>query len=301
MTESGSASSPNIVVLAGGLSSRMKKNIDPSLSAPLRSEASAKSKSMIGVGSHSRPFLDYLLWNIREAGYRDVVIVVRERGSAVRRYYEEEKHAGEFLPLRFSYVVQPIPPNRSKPLGTADALGHALAATDRWRGQKFTVCNSDNLYSVPSLKLLLHDMHPNAMIDYDRNGLRFSADRIAQFSVIQKDPEGYLTNIIEKPTQAQVKMASDHLGRIGVSMNIFRFSFDEILPYLSAVPLHPVRNEKELPLAVKLMVEQKPKSVYTIPLSEHVIDLTTQSDIPEVQKYLRNAYPHSFSSPQKIR
>jgi len=55
--------------------------------------------------------------------------------------------------------------------------------------------------------------------------------------------------------------------------------------------LHPIRQEKELPAAVKMMIADHPRSVFTVPLSEHVIDLTSQSDIPAVQEYLEKEFP----------
>jgi hypothetical protein len=71
-------------------------------------------------------------------------------------------------------------------------------------------------------------------------------------------------------------------------MNIFRFSYDRIIPFLEQVPLHPVRAEKELPVAVMMLVERHPGSVMTIQLSEHVPDLTYLSDIGQVQEYLKH-------------
>ena len=275
---------PNIAILAGGVSSRMKKalasaaNLDPSL----RQEAESKSKSMIGVGKGSRPFLDYLLHNIAAAGYRDVVIVVGERDHSIREYYERRENAGRFAGLEISYAVQPIPPGREKPLGTADALLRAFQAAPRWKGQRVTVCNSDNLYSVEALKLLMRDAHDNAMIDYDRSALRFEQERIAAFAVIRKDAQGFLMEIIEKPTAEEIALAADTQGRIGVSMNAWRFSYDLMLPCLESVPLNPVRQEKELPAAVKMMVDRRPGCVFTIPLAEHVSDLTSPSDILRV-------------------
>lgn len=65
-----------------------------------------------------------------------------------------------------------------------------------------------------------------------------------------------------------------------------------IFPFLENVPMHPVRQEKELPLAVKLMIEKYPRSMYTIPLAEHVIDLTSQSDIFNVREYLKKEFPN---------
>jgi hypothetical protein len=74
-------------------------------------------------------------------------------------------------------------------------------------------------------------------------------------------------------------------------MNIFRFSYDGILPHLESVPLHPERREKELPAAVKLVIAEHPRTVFAVPLSEHVIDLTSQSDIPAVREYLEREFP----------
>ena len=275
---------PNIVILAGGVSSRMKKalagasNLDPAL----RREAEQKSKSMIGVGKGSRPFLDYLLGNVAAAGYRHAVIVVGERDSSIRDYYERRENVERFPGLAISYAVQPIPPGREKPLGTADALLRALQATPEWRGQRLTVCNSDNLYSVDALRLLMSDTHDNAMIDYDRSALRFEEARIAAFAVIRKDAEGFLVEIVEKPTADEIALVADERGRVGVSMNMWRFSYDMILPCLETVPLNPVRQEKELPTAVKMMVDRRAHAVFTIPLSEHVPDLTSPGDILRV-------------------
>lgn len=283
---------PNLVILAGGISSRMKK-ITPAvaqLDPALRRDAEEKSKTMIGVGENFRPFLDYLLCNIVAAGYRNIVIVIGEKDNSIRAYYEEGDGAMQFQRLNISYAVQPIPAGRQKPLGTADALWHALKSMPSWRGQSFTVCNSDNLYSSVALGLMLADAHTNAMIDYDRAALHFAHERIAQFAVIEKDAEGFLQEIIEKPSPEEMARVADSNGRIGVSMNIFRLAYDHILPCLETVPLHPIRREKELPAAVKMLVDQNPQAVFTIPRSEHVPDLTTQSDILPVREYLQKQF-----------
>lgn len=284
-----SAADPNIVILAGGLSSRMKQQtaIPGSIDSSLIQEARMKSKAMLGVGEERKPFLDYLLYNIEQAGYMNAVIVVGERDDTIRKHYEQEQNAGIFPSLKFSFVVQTIPAGREKPLGTADALWTALSAMTAWRNQRFTVCNSDNLYSTTALRLLLEDTHPNALIDYDRSSLRFEHDRIMQFAVLKKDADGYVESIIEKPSREQLTQAADAQGRVGVSMNIFRLSYNAIIPFLESVPLHPERREKELPAAVNMMIERHPQCMFAIPLSEHVIDLTMQTDIPTVMEHLK--------------
>jgi NDP-sugar pyrophosphorylase family protein len=282
------------VILAGGVSSRMKKQAapPPGTDARLLREAREGSKSMIGVGEGGRPFMDYLLFNAREAGYRDVVIVIGEGDSAIRTHYGVRDRDNEFRGLRISYAIQPIPSGRTKPLGTADALLRALLFRPDWAGSRCTVCNSDNLYSREVLARLLACPSPGALMDYDRDALQFDQARIEQFAVLQKDERGYLTRIVEKPSPADFSRARDAHGRVGVSMNIFRFSYDLIIGPLHDVPLHPVRMEKELPSAVAILLERHPGSVLAIPVAEYVPDMTSPGDITQVQEYLASHFPH---------
>jgi NDP-sugar pyrophosphorylase family protein len=263
------------------------------LDSVLVRDAQERSKAMIRLGHDHRPFLDYLLENIQSAGYRDVVIVMGANDESICGHYQRQQGAARFPRLALSYVVQEIPPGRQKPLGTADALLVALRSAPSWKGGKFTVCNSDNLYSITALQLLLGDSHDNALIDYDRASLQFDENRIAQFAVITCDEQGFVKDIREKPPTEAVAGAADATGRIGVSMNIFRFSTDQILPFLEGVPLHPVRQEKELPAAVSMLVTRRPGSVFAIPLAEHVPDLTAQSDISDVMRLLNPQSTHN--------
>jgi NDP-sugar pyrophosphorylase family protein len=276
-----------LVVLAAGVSSRMKRSIAAApADAAVADDVLRKPKSMIGVGKGGRPFLDYLLFNARESGYREVVLVVGEDDAAMRTLYGAADRGNSFHGLVISYARQTIPDGRTKPLGTADALRCALESRPDWAGSRFTVCNSDNLYSRRALRMLRELDHPAALIDYDRDALQFERERIQQFAVLEKDLDGYLTRIIEKPTHEELLAAADASGRIGVSMNIFRFSYDRVLPVLRAVPLHPVRQEQELPPAVMILVGQDRRAVFTIPLSEFVPDLTSVHDVARVREYL---------------
>jgi len=283
---------PNLVILAGGVSSRMKRSapVDVRIDPALRREAKEKAKAMIGVGAGQRPFLDYLLHNIRAAGYRDVVLVVGEGDDSIRRYYSGEQGASAARGLDISYAVQRIPSGRSKPLGTADALLEGLRSATRWRGQRFTVCNSDNLYSRRALMMMLECTDPGGMIDYDRAAFTFEQERVAQFAVTQKGADGYLVNIIEKPSADVIERVADAAGRVGVSMNIWRLNYDTVLPYLETVPLDPVRQEKELPTAIMMMLAAMPKSIRALPLAEDVPDLTNQTDISRVREYLQREF-----------
>ncbi len=282
-----------VVVLAGGISSRMKVPLaDPkqAVDAELLKQADERAKGMIGVGAGGRPFLDYLFYNIREAGLDDVVVVISEHDNALRQYYGMRDRDNPFHGLRISYAIQRIPSGRGKPLGTADALVKALSLREDWRGGDFIVCNSDNLYSTHAYNLLLECEAKNALIDYDRSGLEFDEQRIAQFGITFKDADGYLLEILEKPPPDQLNRLRGSDGSLRVSMNIFRLNYDMVLPFLRECPLHPVRQEKELVVAVTNMVKANPRSLKVLPLREHVPDLTYKEDIASVREYLRRHF-----------
>lgn len=277
-----------LIILGGGISSRMKKpsNGNLELDNKLVEDADSKTKSMIGVGKDYRPFLDYLLFNAREAGYRDIVLVIGANDNSIKDYYGFNNADNNFYGLKISYAVQPIPEGRTKPLGTADALFLGLKSKPQWGSDYFTVCNSDNLYSVKALMMMLQSTYLAALIDYDRSALEFEQDRIERFAVTKKSKNNFLLDIIEKPSPEIIASVKDKNGFVGVSMNIFSLKYNVVLPFLERVPLHPVRKEKELPEAIKMMASEYENSIYCFSLAEHVPDLTSKSDIKQVKKYL---------------
>ncbi len=279
------------VILAGGISSRMKNSsVDPGLDAELVRQAEERTKGMIGVGDGGRPFLDYLLNNMKHAGIEDVVIVIAERDSALRQYYGSSDHDNNFHGMRISYAIQHIPPGRKKPIGTSDALTQALLSRPDWDGGDFIVCNSDNLYSIRSFAMLLESDAPNALIDYDRSGLEFEQTRIAQFGITRKDKDGFVIEIVEKPKMEELDGLRSGDGTLRVSMNIFRLNYSMIFAPLKDCPENPVRQEKELVAAVTNMVKEHPQSLKALPLNEHVPDLTYKEDIPVTREYLRKHF-----------
>jgi NDP-sugar pyrophosphorylase family protein len=282
---------PRVVILAGGISSRMKSpsalgRLDPELVK----QAEKGTKGMISVGEGGRPFIDYQLYNMKKAGIDDVVIVVGEKDEVLRQYYGLKDRDNEFHGLRIAYAIQHIPEGRKKPMGTVDALMQALLVRPDWRGGDFIVCNSDNLYSVRAFTMLLDCDAPNALIDYDRSGLEFAETRIAHFGITKKDKDGYLLEIVEKPPLEELEHLRSADGSLRVSMNIFRLNYEMIFNPLRDCPENPVRHEKELVTAVTAMVRLHPRSLKTLPLKEHVPDLTYKDDIAVTSEYLRKYY-----------
>ena len=111
----------NIVILAGGASSRMKKSVDQNLSREKIAQANQLSKGLIELGG--KPFLSYLLENILKAGFENVYIITGENSKIFRQAFENNP---DFKELNIQFATQYIPEGREKPYGTADALYQCL-------------------------------------------------------------------------------------------------------------------------------------------------------------------------------
>lgn len=59
-----------------------------------------------------------------------------------------------------------------------------------------------------------------------------------------------------------------------------------MIPFLEKTPLHPVRNEKEIPVTVRMWANENPKGIYTVQIADVLPDLTSKHDIAEVQALL---------------
>ncbi|WP_103068780.1 sugar phosphate nucleotidyltransferase [Aquimarina sediminis] len=282
----------NLVILAGGASSRMKKpsTQDKGLTQEDIQQANERSKGLIGVGEQGRPLLDYVLYNAKKAGYTNIYIVIGEQGALFKDFYGNKDSNNTFNGLSISFATQYIPEGRIKPFGTTDALFQATEQYPELNTTSYTVCNSDNLYSVAALQSLRETTSSNAFIGYDRDALVFPSERISRFAVAKLDDDGHLLDIIEKPSPDNVENYRDSLGKIRISMNAFKFDGAKMHKYLKECPIHPERNEKELPTALLNMIKDHPKTTIGIPMSEHVPDLTAKDDIIEVKNYLKKNY-----------
>lgn len=268
----------NIIILAGGASSRMKKSTDQNLSPEKIAQANHLSKGLIEVGG--KPFLSYLLENILQAGFKNVYIITGENSKTFREAFENHP---VFKDLIIHFATQYIPEGREKPYGTADALYQCLEQHPHLKEDTFCVCNSDNLYSLNAMKRLKNAKTNQAILAYDIDYLKYPKERIARFAVMKFDEDNNLETIVEKPDPGQIVNYTDAYHKIRVSMNIFLFDGKLFFKYLESCPAHPIRDEKEIPTALMNMIDDNIQ-VLVIPIAEHVPDLTSKSDISELEK-----------------
>jgi glucose-1-phosphate thymidylyltransferase len=257
------------VILARGLGTRMRRDEGAALDPAQAEAADAGLKAMIPVG---RPFLDYVLSALADAGFTRVCLVIGPEHGAVRDYYGRD-HRPERLEVVFA--IQP------EPRGTADAV---LAAKPMIAGAEFAVLNADNYYPVAALRMLRGLDGPGTVL-FDADALvqhsNIPAERIRDFAYAGVDAEGVLVDLIEKPREGDRDLSHTRL----VSMNIWRFD-DAIFPVCRDVPRSP-RGEHELPLAVRLAVERGMR-LRTATCREGVLDLSRRTDIAAVAERLRD-------------
>ena len=273
----------SLIILAAGLSSRMKKSVSSkNLSKRSIEQANSRDKGLIGIDKNGRPLIHYLLINAKIAGFKVIYLVIGQNSDSFKSYFDENKYDG----LDIEFAVQYLEKNKLKPSGTADALFQAITQFPILKSSNFCVCNSDNLYSAKALRSIRSTSFSNAFISYDKSFLNFSSAKVSSFSILKLNKNGYLVNILEKPTTKDFDLFKDNGGKIRVSMNLFKFNGSVFYDYLKNCPFDVLRNEKELPTAVLNLAKDKPESVYGIPFEEHVPDLTSKDDITTINKLL---------------
>jgi dTDP-glucose pyrophosphorylase len=264
------------VILARGLGTRMRKRDE---SAVLDNEqtaiAEAGVKAMIPI---DRPFLDYLLSGLADAGFGQVCLVIGPEHQLMRDYYTEKSPPKR---IRIDFAVQ------EKPLGTADAV---LAAREFTAEKYFLVMNSDNYYPWDALKDM-RTLGQAGVALFDRDRLvtesNIPEDRILKFAVAQLNDEGYLQRIYEKPRKEIVRSL---VPPILVSMNCWTFSPAIFQACRCIQP--SARGELELTDAVQYAIDVLNEPFKALIFSTPVLDLSSRSDIASVAEKLRAVNPN---------
>lgn len=257
------------VVLARGLGTRMRQEAPGAhLDAAQAAVADAGLKAFIPIG---RPFLDYILSALADAGLTRLCVVIGPEHDVVRRYYTTEVTLRR---ISVDFAVQ------AEPRGTADAV---LAAEAWTAGEPFLVVNGDNYYPVDVLSSLAALSMPG-LVAFTREGLladgQIAPERLQRFALLDLDGNR-LRRIVEKPDQ--VDRSRFNRGDY-VSMNCWRFDA-RIFDACRSVPLSP-RGELELPLAVQQAIDDGRFPVEAVLSEAGVLDLSGRADIAAVAERL---------------
>jgi glucose-1-phosphate thymidylyltransferase len=256
------------VLLAAGRGTRLQASSETSLTTAQLAAAAAGYKAALPL--NDRPFLDYILSSLADAGFDEACIIVRPDDSVLRARYSSLSPSR----IRVGFVVQ------ERPLGTAHAM---LTAASVIGERPFVVLNADNYYPVSGLRLLREAGEP-ATLAFSRAGLlangQLEPERLARYAVLECDGDGYLTDVIEKP--ADLALVARHDAAI--SMNVWRFD-DRIFDACGGMSPSP-RGEFELPNAVRRGIREMGLRIRAIPIDAPVLDLSHRADVPFVTEQL---------------
>ena len=184
------------VVLAAGRGTRLRK-ADPTvrLTGEQIRIADTGFKALIPI--NGRPFLDYVLSAVADAGFERIGIVIGPDHGALREHYEDlrpRRIALEFI-------------EQKEPLGGADAVRRAESFV---ASEPFLVINGDNYYPADVLALI-HQLEDCGLVGFRRDTLVRGGNMTLAGTMncahIELSSDGELVGLHEKP-------GADHLGRL---------------------------------------------------------------------------------------
>lgn len=262
------------VILARGLGTRMRRSDGTSLDEVQRSAAAAGQKGMIPVG---RPFLEYVVSALADAGITEVVVVVGPEPGPLREHFTTVSP-----PVRTAvrFAVQ------EQPRGTSDAL---FAARHAVRDAPFLMLNADNYYLPATLRAAVA-INGNGLVAFEADTLvresGIDADRVLRYALLDINDQGMLRAIREKPAADDpLALATERW----VSMNLWSFT-PAIFEACERVRPSP-RGELELQDTVSIGMRELGLSFAVVRERAGVLDLSRRADIASVKRRLAGIVP----------
>lgn len=219
-----------------------------------------KSKHLISV--HDKPFLFYLIRNIIEAGYKEIILVVGYHSELVKDFIKHYFADSEIL---FTFVNQfEVLGPKEKMYGTACPL---MCVKDLVGGDDFISLVGDNYYTVQDLKNMNKDD------DFCYVAGR-EEEHPEKFGVLIEDGE-FLGGIVEKPPS--------FVGNL-VNTSLYKFTPDifEKLPLIEK----SLRGEYEITDAISLLAQDR--KVKIVKTKNYWMDFGNADDIKKFSEFLKN-------------
>ena len=221
-----------------------------------------KSKHLIDV--HNRPFLAYLLDNILQAGYKEIILVVGYREDMIKEFLKSYEFNGGDFDIKIVNQFDILGP-KEKEYGTACPI---KCVKDLVKNENFISLCGDNFYSVEDLKLMNIDDEFCYIA-----GLKH--ENPEKFGVLIEDGDDFLENIIEKP--------KEFVGNL-VNTSLYKFT-PEIFEKVLQIGKSP-RGEYEITDAISLLAKEKKVKIKKI--SNFWMDFGRPEDVEKLSKFLKN-------------
>lgn len=213
-----------------------------------------KPKHLIKV--NGKPFLYYLLQNLKDAGFEEFIMVVG---------YQKEFMEGFLVDYKNDFNIKLV--NQFDILGE-DRYGTACpleCVKDLLSGESFLAVYGDNLYAVEDLKRLNIDDEYSYVAGLPH-------EHPEKYGVLAVE-DGLLKEIVEKPEHP--------VGNL-INTGLYKFT-PEVFDYLDKITISP-RGEYELTDVINLLAKQN--KVKALDLKGIWLDFGKPEDIKKVEDYL---------------
>lgn len=262
------------MILARGLGTRMRRSDGTTLDDVERAAADAGAKGMMPVG---RPFLEYVISALADAGIGEVVIVIGPESGAARDHFTR---AAPPVRTTVRFAVQ------DQPRGTADAV---FAARDAVRNAPFLVLNADNYYPPATLRSA-SGIGGNGLVAFEAEALvqesGIEPERVLRYALVDIAGDDTLRAIREKPAPDDpLALAAERW----VSMNLWSFT-PVIFDACERVKPSP-RGELELQDAVNIAMRDRGETFRVVRARAGVLDLSHRADVATVRARLAGVTP----------
>ena len=217
----------------------------------------SKDKPKHLIETNGKPFLYYLLSNLKEAGFEEMLMVVGYKKELMDDFLK--KYGAEFN-LKLINQFEILGEDR---YGTACPLE---CSKDFLSGASFLSVYGDNLYSVEDLKRFNIDDECVYIAGLPH-------EHPENYGVLAVDEKGLLKEIVEKPQHP--------VGNL-INTGLYKFPKD-VFNYLDKIGISP-RGEYELTDVINLMA--KDSKVKALDLKGAWLDFGKPEDIKKVEDYL---------------
>lgn len=265
-------------------------------------------KQLDPLGPNRETIIDYSVFDARRAGFDKLVFVIRRdieaafRESVGRRFEEQMEVAYAFQELEALPAGFTVPPQRTKPWGTAHAILSAAGAVN----EPFAVINADDFYGAESFRLLADHL------DQDRGDVAMAGfilrNTLSEFGAVARglchvSEDGLLRGVtelvgIEKNGEGARyvdEAGASHLlsGDEVVSMNMWAFRpdlFDHLDRHFTAflkTHARELTSEFYIPSAVNALVQEGHTCVRVLRTRAEWFGMTYREDRPRVVAGIR--------------
>ncbi len=283
-----------LVVLAAGMGSRYGglKQLDP-------------------IGSHGEFIIDYSVYDAIRAGFDKVVFIIKRENLEI---FRETIGARIENAIKVEYAFQEIseeeakllPPERTKPLGTAHAL---LCARSKIEGP-FAIINADDYYGVEAFRLVkeyLTEAGKDSSSHFCMAGYRL-ANTLTEFGTVSRgicevNGEQMLTSITERTKIRKAGADAEYLdgeswvpvsGDTAASMNffglterIFDYAEKELDAFLHDPASDLMKGECYLPMVAGAAVKSGECDLKVLVTPDAWFGVTYKEDRPFVVESLK--------------